>query len=83
MLYAPGYQRLLELIADPNVDGVVAKEFSRLVRPESMGRRRNLAAFRGYRHTLVLAGWTCLDPATRQGRILATLQGLMAGLEGS
>ena len=35
VLYAPGYQRLLEMIADPNIDGVVAKEFSRLVRPES------------------------------------------------
>ena len=30
VLYAPGYQRLLEMIAAPNVDGVVAKEFSRL-----------------------------------------------------
>ncbi len=82
VLYAPGYQRLLEMIADPNVDGIVAKEFSRLVRPESWEDGVILQRFVDTGTLLYLPDGP-LDPSTRQGRILATLQGLMAGLEGS
>jgi DNA invertase Pin-like site-specific DNA recombinase len=82
VLYAPGYQRLLEMIASPNVDGVVAKEFSRLVRPESWEDGVILQRFVDTGTLLYLPDGP-LDPSTRQGRILATLQGLMAGLEGS
>lgn len=82
VLYAPGYQRLLEMIADPNVGGVVAKEFSRLVRPESWEDGVILQRFVDTGTLLYLPDGP-LDPSTRQGRILATLQGLMAALEGS
>jgi DNA invertase Pin-like site-specific DNA recombinase len=82
VLYAPGYQRLLEMIADPNIVGVVAKEFSRLVRPESWEDGVILQRFVDTGTLLYLPDGP-LDPSTRQGRILATLQGLMAGLEGS
>lgn len=81
VLYAPGYQRLLEMIAAPNVD-VVTKEFSRLVRPESWEDGVILQRFVDTGTLLYLPDGP-LDPSTRQGRILATLQGLMAGLEGS
>jgi DNA invertase Pin-like site-specific DNA recombinase len=82
VLYAPGMQRLLALIADSDVHGVVAKEFSRLVRPESWEDGVILQRF-VETSTLLYLPEGPIDLATRQGRILATLQGLMAGLEGS
>jgi hypothetical protein len=60
----------------------VAKEFSRLVRPESWEDGVILQRFVDTGTLLYLPDGP-LDPSTRQGRILATLQGLMAGLEGS
>jgi DNA invertase Pin-like site-specific DNA recombinase len=82
VLYAPEMQRLLAMIADASIHGVVAKEFSRLVRPESWEDGVILQRF-VETSTLLYLPEGPIDLATRQGRILATLQGLMAGLEGS
>jgi DNA invertase Pin-like site-specific DNA recombinase len=82
VLYAPGMQRLLAIIADADIHGVVAREFSRLVRPESWEDGVILQRF-VETSTLLYLPEGPIDLATRQGRIVATLQGLMAGLEGS
>ena len=60
----------------------MAKKFSRLVRPESWEDGVILQRFVDTGTLLYLPDGP-LDPSTKQGRILATLQGLMAGLEGS
>src|SRR5438067_7181876 len=54
VLMAPEMQELLRLIADPHVHGVVAKEFSRLMRPENFSDYALLQAFVDTRTILYL-----------------------------
>src|SRR5882757_576293 len=45
VLYAPEMQHLIRQIASPEIHGVVAREFSRLMRPENFSDYAMLQAF--------------------------------------
>src|SRR4029434_6087397 len=54
VLLAPEMQRLLKLMQLPEIDGVVAREFSRLMRPENFSDYALLQAFVDSRTVLYL-----------------------------
>jgi hypothetical protein len=41
VLLAPEFQEMIRLMADPEIHGVIAREFSRLMRPENYAEARN------------------------------------------
>ena len=82
VLKAPEIQELVRLIQDPEVHGVVAREFSRLMRPENLGDFILLQAFADSKTLLYLPDGP-IDFATKTGRLLGTIRAAIAGLEKS
>jgi DNA invertase Pin-like site-specific DNA recombinase len=73
-------QELLRLIESPDIHGVVAKEFSRLMRPENLSDYALLQHFIDTRTILYLPDGP-LDFASEAGKLLGGIRALVAGQE--
>lgn len=82
VLHAPEIKELIELMHDPEIHGVVAREFSRLMRPENFGDYALLQAFADSSTILYLPEGP-IDFASKTGRLMGTIRAAIAGLERS
>jgi len=82
VLLAPEIQRLIELIAAPDIGAVVTREFSRLMRPEKFSDYALLQAFADSRTKLYLPEGP-IDFSEKTGRLMGTIRAAIAGLERS
>ena len=80
VLGAPEMQELLRLIESPEIGGVVAKEFSRLMRPENFADYALLQAFADTATILYLPEGP-IDFRSKTGRLFGALRAAIAGLE--
>ncbi len=80
VLSAPEIQELLKLIQAPEIDGVVAREFSRLMRPENLADFSLLQNFADSNTLLYLPDGP-IDFAAKTGRLLGTIRAALAGME--
>jgi DNA invertase Pin-like site-specific DNA recombinase len=80
VLRAPEIQELIELIQSPDIDGVVAREFSRLMRPENFADYALLQAFSDSRTVLYLPEGP-IDLNNKTGRLMGTIRAAIAGME--
>lgn len=80
VLRSPEMQEMLRLIEDPEIHGVVAREFSRLMRPENFADYILLQAFADTRTLLYLPDGP-IDFGSKSGRLLGTIRAAMAGME--
>ena len=80
VLSSPQMQELLRMIESPEIQGVVAKEFSRLMRPEKFTDYALLQQFIDTRTVLYLPDGP-IDLASKSGRLLGTIRAALAGLE--
>jgi DNA invertase Pin-like site-specific DNA recombinase len=80
VLRSPGMQELLRLIESPKIHGVVAKEFSRLMRPENFADYALLQHFIDSATVLYLPDGP-LDFASEAGKLLGGIRALIAGQE--
>jgi DNA invertase Pin-like site-specific DNA recombinase len=82
VLESPEMRQLLELIKSPEVNGVVVREFSRLMRPEDPTDYRLLKLFADSNATLYLPEGP-IDPANKMGKLMGIIRAAFAGLERS
>lgn len=80
VLLAPEIQNLLKLIDDPQIHGVITREFSRLMRPESFADYAILQAFSDSNTVLYLPEGP-IDFRSKTGRLMGTIRAAIAGLE--
>jgi len=80
VLASPKMQELLRLIESPNIDVVVAKEFSRLIRPDKFTDLALLEVFIDTKTMLFLPDGP-VDLSSKNGRFMGTIQAAFAGLE--
>src|ERR1041384_852480 len=80
ILFAPEMQELLQLIAEPQIHGVVTYAFSRLMRPENYADFGILQSF-VETNTLLYFPEGPIDFASKHGRIVGTVQAAYAGLQ--
>jgi DNA invertase Pin-like site-specific DNA recombinase len=80
VLKAPEIRELIDLMQSPEIHGVVAREFSRLMRPENFADYALLQAFVDSKTILYLPDGP-IDLASKTGRLLGTLRAAMAGVE--
>jgi DNA invertase Pin-like site-specific DNA recombinase len=80
VLLAPEIQQLLVLIQSPEIDGVVTREFSRLMRPELFSDYALLQAFVDSKTILYLPEGP-IDLTSKAGRLMGTIRAAIAGLE--
>ncbi len=80
VLRSPEMQELLRLIESRSVHGVVAKEFSRLMRPENFTDYALLQVFADTATVLYLPDGP-IDFRSKSGRLFGALRAAMAGLE--
>ena len=82
VLRAPGMQQLLKRIEDPQIHGVVVREFSRVMRPDNFADYALLQQFIDTRTVLYLPDGP-IDLASKSGRLVGTIRAVLAGLERS
>lgn len=80
VLKSPEMQELLRLMESPEIHGVVAKEFSRLIRPEKFTDYALLQHFIDTQTVLYLPDGP-IDLASKTGRLLGTIRAAVAGME--
>lgn len=80
VLHASEMQELLRLIESPDIDGVIAKEFSRLMRPDNYADYALLQAFVDTKTALYLPEGP-IDLASKSGRLLGIIRAAIAGME--
>lgn len=80
VLRAPEIHELIDLMKAPEVHGVVAREFSRLMRPENYADYALLQVFVDTNTWLYLPEGP-INFASTDGRLLGTLRAAMAGVE--
>lgn len=80
VLNAPEMQQLLQLIELPEIHGVVAKEFSRLMRPENFSDFVLLQKFVDT-HTILYLPEGPIDLSSKAGRFMGMIRAAMAGWE--
>jgi DNA invertase Pin-like site-specific DNA recombinase len=80
VLLAPEIQELVRVMASPEVHGVVAREFSRLMRPENFSDYVLLQAFADTNTVLYLPDGP-IDLSSKSGRLMGTIRAAIAGLE--
>jgi site-specific DNA recombinase len=80
VLNSPEIQELLRLMESPEIDGVVTKEFSRLIRPEKFTDYALLQHFIDT-HTVLYLPDGPIDLASKTGRLLGTIRAAVAGME--
>jgi len=77
---APEIAELLRLMESPEIHGVVAREFSRLMRPENFLDYALLQTFADTNTILYLPEGP-IDFASKSGRLMGTIRAAIAGLE--
>lgn len=82
VLRSPEIEELVRLMDSPEIHGVVAKEFSRLMRPENFADYKLLQFFVDTASILYLPDGP-IDFRSKSGRFLGTIRAAMAGLERS
>jgi DNA invertase Pin-like site-specific DNA recombinase len=80
VLACPEMQEILSLIESPEICGVVAREFSRLMRPEDLSDFAILQRFVETRTMLYLPDGP-VDLGNKSGRLFGVLRAAMAGYE--
>lgn len=80
VLQAPEIHELIRLMQSPEIHGVVAREFSRLMRPENYADYALLQVFVDTNTWLYLPEGP-INFASTDGRLLGTLRAAMAGVE--
>jgi len=80
VLMSPQMQALLRLIEDPEIHGVVAREFSRLMRPENFADFGLLQRFIETNTVLYLPDGP-IDFSSNMGRFMGAIRAAVAGLE--
>ena len=80
VLQAPEIHELIRLMQSPEIHGVVAREFSRLMRPENYADYALLQVFVDT-NTLLYLPEGPINFASTDGRLLGTLRAAMAGVE--
>jgi hypothetical protein len=80
VLLAPEMQEMLRLMADPQIHGIVAREFSRLMRPENYADYALLQVFVDTNTLLYLPSGP-IDFGSTDGRLMGTLKAAMGGVE--
>jgi DNA invertase Pin-like site-specific DNA recombinase len=80
VLQTPEMQELLKLVEKPEIEGVVAREFSRIMRPDRFTDFVLFQIFQDSQTTLYLADGP-IDWATNSGRLVGTIRAAVAGLE--
>lgn len=80
VLRAPEMLELLEWIKDPEIHGVVAREFSRLMRPEDFSDYYILQVFADTRTVLYLPEGP-IDFSNKMGRVYGVMQAAWAGAQ--
>jgi DNA invertase Pin-like site-specific DNA recombinase len=80
VLACPEMHELLRLIESPRIEGVVTKEFSRLIRPEKFTDLALLEAFIETNTVLFLPDGP-IDLCSKTGRFIGTIRAAFAGLE--
>ncbi len=80
VLLAPAMQQLLAMMQSPEVHGVVAREFSRVMRPDNFADYALLQAFVDSKTVLYLPDGP-LDLTSKTGRLLGTIRAAIAGME--
>jgi DNA invertase Pin-like site-specific DNA recombinase len=80
VLCAPEMQQLLKTIQNPEIHGVVAREFSRLMRPDNFADYAILQAFADTRTKLYLPEGP-LDFNSKTDKLMGTIRAAMAGME--
>jgi DNA invertase Pin-like site-specific DNA recombinase len=82
VLMAPEIRRLVLMMQSPDIHGVVAREFSRLMRPENFADYALLQSFVDSRTVLYLPDGP-IDLCSKTGRLMGTIRAAIAGLERS
>jgi len=80
VLLTPEIQGLVRLMLSGEIQGVIAREFSRLMRPESFGDYALLQAFVDSKAVLYLPDGP-IDFSNKVGQFFGTVRAAMAGLE--
>jgi DNA invertase Pin-like site-specific DNA recombinase len=80
VLLAPEMQKLLKLIQSPSIQGVVTREFSRLMRPDKFTDYVLLQVFVDT-HTILYLPDGPIDLSSKSGRLMGTIRAAIAGLE--
>lgn len=80
VLLAPEIQEMLRLMNDPEIHGVIVREFSRLMRPENFSDYAMLQAFVESETLLYLPDGP-IDFASDAGMLTGTMRAVMGGLE--
>src|ERR1035438_1753064 len=80
VLLAPEIQELMRVMQSPEIEGVVAREFSRLMRPENFADYALLQAFSDSRTVLYLPEGP-IDLNSKTGRLMGTIRAAIAGME--
>lgn len=80
VLLAPEIQEMLRLMNDPEIHGVIVREFSRLMRPENFGDYAMLQAFVESSTLLYLPDGP-IDFASDTGMLTGTMRAVMGGME--
>src|SRR5215471_16309576 len=80
VLLAPEMQQLIRRMRSPEIDGVVAREFSRLMRPENFEDFALLQVFVESKTVLYLPEGP-IDLNSKTGRLMGTIRAAMAGME--
>ena len=80
VLSSPQMQELLRMMESPEIHGVVAKEFSRLMRPEKFTDYALLQQFIDTGTVLYLPDGP-IDLASKSGRLLGTIRAALAGAQ--
>jgi len=80
VLLAPEIRELIALMNTPEIHGVVAREFSRLMRPENFADYALLQVFVDSRTVLYLPDGP-LDMSSKTGRFMGAVRAAIAGME--
>ena len=80
VLLAPEIQEMLRLMNDPEVHGVIVREFSRLMRPENFADYAMLQAFVDSETLLYLPDGP-IDFSSDTGMLTGTMRAVMGGME--
>ena len=80
VLLAPEIQQLIQAMGSPEIDGVVAREFSRLMRPENFEDFALLQVFVDSKTVLYLPEGP-IDLNSKTGRLMGTIRAAIAGME--
>src|SRR5712692_3749753 len=80
VLLAPEMQEMIRLMSEPEIHGIVAREFSRLMRPENYADYALLQVFVDTNTWLYLPSGP-IDFGSTDGRLMGTLRAAMGGVE--